>query len=190
MNDIKEFPLGEDGLKYIEACLENKGICTNLRRLPLAEGKVYAVLPEHTDPVRVGKFSEGSNLGINPYDWLAKHVSKLSALHPNGTFVVHHVWGASPGDPGLKDWELDNILFNQTDTYNFAHATDVINIERAMHTSSFLFVGIFTEFPIEESQLTADRFVSDDLIDKLAQHTLEIYVSAYDAESFVIWRRG
>ena len=189
MKNIEKFQLGDDGLKYVQACLENKGLCQNLRRLPLDEGKVYAVLPKDTDPIRAGKFDQGSNLGLDPYGWLTRHVSKLSAAHPNGTFIVHHVWGASPGDPGLKDWELDNILFNQTDTYSFAHGADAKGVERAMHTSSFLFVGIFTEFPIEDDELSGDRFVSDDFIEKLAQRTLEIYVSAYDAESFIVWQR-
>jgi hypothetical protein len=56
--------------------------------------------------------------------------------------------------------------------------------------ASFLLVGAFVHYPLTAAQLPADLTVGDTLLRDLAANTTELYVSAYDRESYVIWRRS
>ncbi|HEX9132967.1 MAG TPA: hypothetical protein VF844_11805 [Ktedonobacteraceae bacterium] len=195
MANLKKLPLGQDGIKFVESRLVSggKGICLKLLNLPLSEGTVYAVVPEDTSLDRAKQFETGGLAQwIYGDAWLAKHVISLYSDNMDGTLIFHDVWGASPTDSGFRKKRKSEMFFNQTDVYHFVEAgyinSDIV-IRTMREIASFLLIGAFINFPIVASELPADGFVDDSLIDELVRNTQEIYVSAYDQEGFVVWQR-
>lgn len=194
MTALQKLSLEDAGLKYIESSLDNggKGLCLKLLGLPLAQGSTYTIVPEDIDIDRAYQFETGGHFNIDIKSWLAEHVIKLSSANAMGTLIFQDVWGAKPEDSGFKKIRRSKMFFNQTDVYHFVEANNITKhyIVRAMEEiASYLLIGMFVNVPVTAAKLSADRFVDDKFIENLARHTQEIYVSAYDQESIVVWQR-
>src|SRR5258708_1211701 len=103
MTDMETVLLGQDGIAYVEACLEQgTGLCEKARNLDLAIAEVFAPLPKYTSLKRATSFNTGGLMSRRDANtWLEKHVQNLWQRWPNGTLVIQDIWAKS-SDPVLR----------------------------------------------------------------------------------------
>ena len=194
MNTLVKTPLGQNGIDYVTSCLQKggKGLPQRLLQLPLAKGTTYSPLPELVSSERAKQFDTGGLMNMSDgQTWLAEHVLLLSSAYPSHTIVFHDVWGGRPGDSGIKN-RSSRMFFNQSDLYHFVGSPHMSleSILTAMRElASFLLVGAFVDIAVADETLPTDKVVDEGFITMLAQHTREIFVSAYDQEGIVVWQR-
>src|SRR5665213_1177500 len=113
MAELQEIELGPAGTDYLSYAFRNRGLCSYLGRLPLSTGITFAPLPFGTTLARAQDLKNGG-LPPNPDRdrWLADHVLSLFGGVPRGTFIIQDVWGARPGDPGLR-FAVSRMLFTK-----------------------------------------------------------------------------
>lgn len=189
MTDTEIVFLGQDGIAYVEACLQQgAGLCAKARILELTTGEVFAPLPRYTSLERAISFNTGGltfRRDVNA--WFEKHVHNLWQRWPNGTLVIQDIWAKST-DPVLRHSSLKKF-FQDGNVYFFCEKSDEGSIQRGVSAvASYLFIAFFSRYSMSSQMLPSDHIVSEDVIDEIALHTLEIFVGAYDQEGLVVWR--
>lgn len=189
MRPLNSFPLGKGGIDYVMSCLQSAegGLCRKLLELPIRDGSLYAVLPDDIALERATEFKLGGIMKMGDgRNWLARHV--MATVERNDIVVFQDVWGGRPKDP-VVGRRSSRVLFDRSNVYNFLLFDD-LNVESIIRTlremSSFLLVGITTRIP-DGATITDRSTVDEGFIGALAQGASEIYVTAYDQESFVVW---
>jgi hypothetical protein len=122
--------------------------------------------------------------------WLAEHIKGKFVASLPGTLIWQDVW-LYPKDIQLQP-RIAEEFFTTDSVYYFVpfdHITPSQVMQSASAIGSFKIVGVYS-LTLISPLLTNDRIVDDDLVRKIAQQTEEIYVGAYDQESFVVWRRN
>lgn len=191
MTKITENPLGASGLRHMVSELRGeRGLSGRFAELVARSGQTFAVLPEEALPGHLEKFETGTSLGMDaPYKWMARHLEDLCATAPNGSLVIHDVW-AKASDP-VNGEDQRKLFFAGDGVYYFVNAAD-FSAEQILRTmrevTSFKMVGAYTRSPALSAPLPSDSIADEDLLDSLAKDVIEIFISAYDQEGFVIWR--
>jgi hypothetical protein len=195
MNKLTEVQLGLEGIKYIEMSLRDAGVGLSERLLDLnlLQGCAYTVLPEdNANLERALKFSIGSRMDSSiAYNWLASHIYASLSKNTEGSIIFHDAWGAKHGDAVLKE-NKSNFFFYQSAVQYFVVGKNVavdtiLNSIKKVH--SFLFVGALVNVSVIANKLPASKIVDNGFMNNIVKHTQEIYVSAYDREGVVIWKR-
>jgi len=192
MTILFERDLGTDGIAYVRQCLRQaQGLSSKLLELPLTSGKAYAPIPEQTSVNRAKSFNEGGLITRHETNvWLVEHLWNLWKIEGGGTLVLQDIW-AKPSDPAAQRTQSKKF-FNDANVYYFLEEddTNVSAMESTIRSiASYLLVAVFTGYVIRDSDLLPDRLVGHEIIDALARATKEVFVSAYDQEGLVIWRR-
>jgi hypothetical protein len=189
---LKEAPLGQDGIAYVESCLrQGTGLCTRVLDLAFADGDAFAPIPEHTIAERARSFGVGGLIARRHANrWLGEHLQGAWRPGFGGTLVLQDIW-ANPSDPAVQNSEVKRF-FQGANVYYYCEIPDVdwYWIQRAKRAmASYLFIAFYTRSPIRDDELLPDHTVDEALIDRLARSTTEVFVSAYDQEGLVVWRR-
>lgn len=192
LKQLKQQSLGESGIAFLSDKLKGTGMIGKLPDLLLEEGLCFAVVPQAISAERARQFDVGGLMDMSEgQNWLASHALSVLSRRQEGTLIFQDVWGARSYDPGVRT-KTSKMFFNQSDVYYFVEAKNANehSILAAMREiRGFLLVGVFTEKQVVADQLPADGLVADDFIDAITRMTSEIYLSAYDQESFVVWKR-
>jgi len=193
MATLTEVPLGPSGLRYVESCLKHgSGLCSKLLEVVASGGTVFTPVPDGTSLTRAEAFEVGGLMFRQDMKtWLVKHLDGLRSQAPEGCVIFQDVWAKS-SDPVIKVSESESFFYD-SGVYYFVDAAhlDARRVEKAVNdVTSYLLVGVFTGSPVVSSGLPANRDVDEASIDDLAQNTIEIFVSAYDQEGIVVWRRN
>jgi hypothetical protein len=188
--NLIEVELGSEGIGYIEHCLrQGTGLSRKMLGLPLASGRAFAPLPQHTSLDRAKSFAAGGLLSWHDtVEWLTDHLRRLWREDPNGTLVFQDVWGGRRSDLAVQR-KASAKFFDADNVYYYAQASGETIETVIRDTSSFLLIGIFTHSSIDTDKLAKRGMVGTNLINKLVQTTEEILVTAYDREGFVLWRQ-
>lgn len=192
MRRLTEVSLGVDGIVYVESSLRaGTGLCARVLQLPISQGEAFAALPEHTDLERAKGFQVGGLLTRRETDaWFSEHVRAFWENGRPGTLVLQDIW-AKPGDPAVQA-PLVKRFYQDSGVYYFVERedADLYSIRRALRAVvSYLLIGVFTRFSVRYAELPPNRAVGADLIEEIGRATQEVFVSAYDQEGFVVWRR-
>lgn len=181
-------PLGVDGIKFVQSRLDDaaQGLAKALCQLPLSNGAAYAIVPETATLERIKQFEYGG-LVRGGAEGLAEHVLNLNSKHTNGIFIFQDLWGPSPTDRNLE--KIESQMFFAEDVYlAVPHSQMNQNaiVQAVKDIRGFWELGAFTTTAknLIGQTLDADEFRL------LAENAQEIYVEAYDGESYVIWKKS
>jgi hypothetical protein len=190
VSNLVEIDLGVDGINYIEECLrQGTGLSCKTLKLSLNSGRACAAVPAGTSTHRAKSFKTGGLLAWrDSIDWLSVHTARLWRENPAGTLIFEDTWGERPGDPFAQS-DLVNKFFDTTNVYYFVQSPEENTAVIERRISSFLLVAFFVGFSLRETLLPQDHIVGKVLMNKIARSTKEIFVTAYDREGLVIWRR-
>jgi hypothetical protein len=190
VSNLIELDIGNAGIYYVRGRLrDGTGLCQKALQLPLESGSAFAVVPRYTSATRAKRFDAGGlQVWGDSIDWLVRHTKALWRENPTGTLVLQDVWGQSPAD-AVATVDLSNKFLDETSVYYFGETPDqdLVSVERKI--ASFLLVGAFTRIAVREANLPTDRMLDSNAIDLIARSIEEIFVSAYDREGLVVWRR-
>ncbi|HVA13443.1 MAG TPA: hypothetical protein VNF99_09355 [Stellaceae bacterium] len=191
---LVELPLGQVGLNYVRSSLESEtSFCREMLPFVMKRGTVFAVIPEGTSASRAMQFDTGGLVRTRFTDrWLVERMLSACRAHPEGVLVFDQPWGRRKRDRVVTAQKAPEF-FHDDFVYHFVEAKDAdeARIDTAMSSiGGFLFVAAFSLYPFVASKLPADLTVQDDqAIRNIVAQTQEVYISAYDHESYVVWRK-
>lgn len=193
MIKLIEKEIGPDGIAYVQECLrQGGGLSSKLLELPLTLGKAYALVPEQTSTMRAKSFNVGGLMHRHDTNiWLAAHLLSLWKVQGTGTCILQDVW-AKPSDPAVRRTNSKK-LFDDENVYYFLQRDDIdlLTMESTIRSLvSYLFIGVFTQYVIQESDISSNYVSAPNVVDAIAHLTKEVFVTAYDQEGLVIWRNS
>jgi len=194
---LKEISLGDEGLDYVASCLRGEtGLSSKIPRELERGGYVFTPLPAETSRERALQFEVGGLTSMREtYAWFARHLEQLSSRSGNGSLVFQDVWLKQRDvlDYPHNFAEAGNTLFfDQSSVYYVLDLDkiDAVTISLAVgRITSFQFVAVFSNFNFRAADIPPTRVVAETLIDEIAHGAQEVFVSAYDQEGLVVWRR-
>jgi hypothetical protein len=192
MEKIIELNVGEAGLRFVEETLTGwGGLATRAAQLPIRQGQVVALVPEGTSLKRATSFHEGGLVRISSTDGvLVRDI--LSRRHQGSSMVVQDTLNP-PTSKYVVDYRDEDLkFFYDSVVYWFINGEEfdeqslmgTIQLAYGFHTLVFVL-----SCPVDEKRFL-NREVSATVISDFVDHIEEIAISAYDQESFVIWRPG
>jgi hypothetical protein len=189
--NLKEINLGEEGLAYLASYLKREtGLCAKIAVLLERGGDVFAPLPVGTTRQRALQYKAGGLLSWRETSvWCERELKQLSHLTDNGSLVFQDVW-AKQQDPVWG--EHDGLFFDRSSVYYVVgpHDFNAAAISLAVRQIiSFRFVAVFTNFNFRAADIPPTRVVDETFMDEIAHGAKEIFLSAYDQEGLVVWRR-
>jgi hypothetical protein len=193
MRTMTEFRLGQDGVDYVRSCLsQGSDLCAKLLELTFADGEAFAPVPDDISPKRAKQFDVGGLVSRREtLDWLTAHLRHLFHDYAAGTFVLQDVW-AKPEDVTKKSTGTKRF-FHDDNTYYFLDRDELTaeNVAQTLRAAqSYLTIAVFAGFQFPLQHAIPCGHVNGELITDLARATREIFVSAYDQEGLVVWRKS
>lgn len=183
MSDIVELELPTSAKGYLTHVLQAEGgLCALMEEAVRLQGRFFAIVPAGTSVARAEQFDTGGLVSTTA----AEDQIISRSLGSPGLLVIQDLWA------NTKDYEDHAIALNlwiyQGKVYLWAglgsaHTDQIRSLLR--HPISWRYAGFLVEDPTVAQKLLAGSASLEDL----ASHVTEIYVPAYDGESFVIWSR-
>src|SRR5262249_13814010 len=151
-----------------------------------------ALVPVGTTLNRALEFEHGGLISARGVrDWIVQHIVHLCQTTPDSTVLFEDKWGGRKGEKavmaGTETQSFHDKVVNYFVEGRKANAASVAKAASA--AASFLLVGAFTRYPLAAAQLPTDLTIDDAVMRDLAANTVELYVSSYDRESYLIWRK-
>ena len=195
--NLKEINLGEEGLDYVASCLKGEtGLCSKISRELERGGDVFTPLPAGTPRERALQFKAGGlTTRRETYAWFTRHLEQLRGRTSAGSLVFQDVWIKQRDvleHPHNFAGAASTLFFDQSSIY---YVIDLEEINAATiflavsEIKSFKFVAVFSSFNFRAADIPSTRVVAETLIDEIARGAQEVFVSAYDQEGLVVWRR-
>jgi hypothetical protein len=153
-------------------------------------GDVFAVLPVGTPRERALEFRTGGLMSWGETcAWFERELEQLSGRMGNGSLVFQDVW-FGPKDPVRGG--SDGVFFDRSSVYYVLgpHEINGTTISRTMlRMKSFLLFAVFCNFSFSAGDVPTTHILDENVIDEMANNAQEVFVSAYDREGLVVWRR-
>lgn len=190
--NLKQINLGVEGLDYVTSCLRGwPGLCSRIVRELERGGDVFTPLPAETSLERALQFKAGGLISWRETClWFERELERLSGRTDNGSLVLPDLV-ARPQDPVLAKY--DRVFFDQSSVYYILgpHDLNAAAISLTMsQVSSFLFVAVFCNFSFSTADVPTTRILDENLLDEMVNNAQEVFVSAYDREGLVVWRKN
>lgn len=195
--DLNEIDLGEEGLHYVASCLTGeRGLSSKIANELKQGGDVFAPLPVGTSRQRALEFETGGlTTRRETYAWFARRLEQLTGGSPAGSLVFQDVW---MNQRDVLEYpqnfaKAEGVLFlDQSSIYYVLDLEDLnaTTLSAAVRRiKSFKFVAVFSNFHFRAADIPPTRVVAEPLIEAIAHSAQEVFVSAYDIEGLVVWRR-
>jgi hypothetical protein len=190
--NLKEMNLGEEGLAFVVSSLTGElGLCSKLAKQLERGGDVFVPLPAETSRQRALQFNAGGLMSMREtYAWFARELERLSGRTEKGSLVFQDVW-FRPDDPVRGGY--DGVFFDQSCVYYVLgpHEINAAAVSRTvLRLRTFKLVAVFSNFSFRAADVPPNRVVAETLIDEIAYGAQEVFISAYDEEGLVVWRKG
>ena len=214
MAQLQRLELGQKGIDYVRSSLANGNTLSRLllETLELEKGQVATFLPAEIPESAIYEFSAGGKLPISTQS-VSIPASDGSALRivstPTATpELAKHIFQylqdddrrvcvfeselAKASDPGLQAIKEQVLSFGQEVYHSSSHpvvSPDEIESMIA-NVQSFALVGVLAGAREHAWNNKATSELQQSELQFLASITQEIIVSAYDGESYLIWRKA
>ena len=185
--------LGQEGKEFISAWFRGGvGLSGKIPMQLERGGEVFAPLPPQTRRERALQFEAGGLLSWrDTCMWFERELERLSGRTANGSLVFEDLV-ARPHHPFREGY--DRLFFDDQSTVYYVLGPHDISAaaisETMLRVRSFLLVAVFCNFSFSAADVPATRILNDTLIDGMANNAQEVFVSAYDREGLVVWRRA
>lgn len=188
MTNLCEIPIGELGKSYILSVFDRiPGVCAEAGASVSQQGDCYAVLPRGTPLSRAEQFEAGGVVTEqSSTKWLEERIAFYAAGGKKGVILVQDLW-AQPSDhlkrPPMFDWWThDNEVYIWSE---FGGASRSAVVELLREPISFK----FAVFLVGNPELAESLKPGKGNVKEVAADVMELYVPAYDDESFIMWAR-
>jgi hypothetical protein len=192
MCNLIEIPLGSEGAEYLRSCLsQGEGLCASVLKLVADKGTTIALVPAGTSEARTKEMRTGGLMSRGDMKtWLASHVFRKLSSNPQTSFIVQDIW-AKPSDKYVLSRKEQKFFSAPTGVYYVFNGADVpASIAESVDVvESYLFVAVLTQWTPDIDKLAPDQMVDNAVIENIAANAREIFVSAYDQEGLIIWRK-
>jgi hypothetical protein len=182
---IKPVDLGTAGISYIKSRLEKAGDLSSLvDKLFGTTGEVFSPLPKNINFDRAIQFERGGYFPTSDIQqWLANHIETIWGN--DCQLVFEDVWMQQTDMLRKKP----GMFFHNSKVYYLLKSDDVLSSLQAGVTavSSFFLTGFVISPSVDVSHLKTEA--DDTLIKELMINTQEVFVSAYDQEGIVVWKK-
>lgn len=191
--NLKQMNLGQEGLAYVASRLTGElGLCAKLSRQLERGGGVLAPLPATTSPDRALQFKAGGLMSWGETCvWFEREIEQLSGRTANGSLVFQDVWFRAQDTVGE---EHNGLYFDGQSNVYYILGPHEINAaaisETILGLKSFQLVAVFCNFSFSAADVPTTRILDETLIEAMASSAQEVFVSAYDREGLVVWRRA
>jgi len=204
-NGVVEVDVGKEGFDFVAQRLSSgRGFSQALQRPPA--GRLTAVVGRGTPIEHLTRFWTGGiydqtsipatahAVPIPNFDAeLVKTVADRFNSDPGAVFIVEDA-SSSATDPGFDRVPLPSrVYFCGDDVFHltFAGATseEILQILKTGRTSLYFVAGLTWADPALLDSLHRSRVLVPSDLERLAESTTEVFVGAYDGESFLVWRR-
>lgn len=184
---ITERSLGKAGQEYMHEILcQGGGLAERVATSVSKSGELFAPLPLGVSARRALDFDSGGMCDSQfSQGWLFDDLQNKS----EGNFIVQDIW-AKRSDLLVKPPEYESYFFYGDGVYYFIDLASLKFSEflaLGRQVSSFQFAAFYTTAVINEKCLDAHEMKTE-CLDVLAAGVRSIYVSAYDRESYIVWR--
>jgi hypothetical protein len=189
---LEEFPLGREAVEYIHSELRNgRGLARNLAHLPLDGGRVVTYLQESTPATALLDFGSGG-VAIGEENAKIAQLIKTRLMEVSeGTPVTVVETLANKGDRFLrrKEWPRF-VVMDEVYAYHYANASveEIRMIVREAHW--YPAIGVASSLPPDHALITDGEDADPGLLRVLAERTDFMFIGAYDAEAWLVWRRS
>lgn len=184
---IAECDLGKAGQEYMHDILhQGGGLAGRVATSISQSGKIFAPLPLGISARRALDFDSGGMCDSQfSQGWLFDDLQNK----PEGNFIVQDIW-AKRSDLLVRPPKYKFYFFYNDGVYYFINLSSLkfsefLALERQV--SSFQFAAFYTTAVINEKCFDAHEMKTE-CLDVLATGVRSIYVSAYDRESYIVWR--
>lgn len=190
---LKEMNLGEEGKEFISAWFRRgAGLSGKIAMQLERGGEVFAPLPPETRRERALQFEAGGLLSWrDTCMWFERELERLSGRTANGSLVFEDIGFTSQDVVGEK---YDGLFFDdQSSVYYVLGPRDINEAaisDTILRLKSFFLVAIFCNFSFSAAGVPTTRILDETLIDGMANNAQEVFVSAYDREGLVVWRKA
>ena len=190
-SQIIEFDLGREGLLYVKDCLGKwGGLAEKATNLPILEGRATAILPKDATLARAIQFEIGGlNIGGLDTKYLSEHFEEISKTYKYSSIVIEDTIALST-DEAISKIDCQKF-FHKSRVYYYLNSEQfgVDSIPDLLYASrGFVIIGFFIKEHINDG-LVLNLDVDSDALCSMGRDIQEIFVSAYDGESFVIWSK-
>ena len=188
MTQFYPVDLGQEGLNYVHLFLMGtSGMADAASHLSIQSGTATTIIHAGISPERILEFDHG---GIEPdgeeWVWLHDRFQHLKAEHNDCSLIVQNL-AAKYIDPCIAK-SKDKMFFHQERVYYYLDGNDFSaeNISSTFYAStSYPLVGFFLKCGVSDELQRLD--ITDKQMRGMFEHVVEIYISAYDRESFIAW---
>ena len=186
--ELVKTPLGAAGGKFIAEMLEGEtGLAGAISKKDFTKGQSFAFLPATMHPELTVQFERGF-LIANSMDHLAAHYSDRASKSAESAMILLDQW-MLPGDYGQRPLGRFEV-HAPGELYHCLSGADITvqnmrDCDNLIHT--FNWVGVFVEADLPIVARFRQTPFDVGLIDLVIDHTREVFMSAYDGESFVVW---
>lgn len=187
LTDLVETPLGAAGVSFIRDVLDGEtGLAGALAQLDFGKGETFAYLPRGMPREEVMAFQHGHLIGFeHAYDWIARR--NFLRSEPN-TIIIHDQWMSGSNFQLLKLMPFE--LRTPAERYFVLHGRSMTRecLDTACHVPTTNFIGAAVNLS-GEAVWTLLQAGDPDSLRVIIDNTREIFINAYDEESFVLWTR-
>jgi hypothetical protein len=188
--ELVETPLGIAGGEFIRSMIEGEtGLAGALARLDFSKGQSFAYLPIGMDPLLSAQFERGFYISMSDgRRQLATRYMNLCRAYPDSALFFHDQW-MCPEDYSQRPIERFEVR-TSTEVYFCIPNSEISsdNIDDCFRwMTTYYPVGVFADVPNEITLRFIKSPFDESLIEIIAENTREIFMNAYDQESFVIW---
>ena len=186
MMDLTLIPLPESARAFVADMAEGcGGLCARTVPELMQHGRISAVLPQDAPMSIAERYKTGGVAsGNETYRWLTERIERLATDRP-GALVIQDIW-MGPNDKGnawsAETWKSGQEFYFWSET---GEGMDEDVIRCMFSPRSFCWFG----FLVADSSAANKLKAGNATVDELASSVIEIYVPAYDGESFLIWTR-
>ena len=184
-----------------------------LEETDLATGTITTCVPGLTPREALYQFKEGVRLkaklsaleelgegtqGWNPvpeedtYQWLIRVVMEYLRSDPDKVCMFDSII-KSPGDARVATLVPQPHIFQNQVYFSLFHkdveTTEIVESAISHANNAWFFYGVMSSLPAGSGLDPGGGEITSDVLEMLAQRAEKIIVSAYDGESYLIWRR-
>jgi hypothetical protein len=191
MKNVIELDVTAPGREYFRHWFDGlPGLCARMLPFVASQGRISAIVPEGTSEARAIQFTAGGLGEFCPLSgWLIPHVTDRLKESARGILLHQDIWAKSSDvQPSAPPFIVSE---NPDAVYYFVTADQLsLSTFEACLWAPLSFVTAMLVIPDFKLSLQKNRHVLEAVeLEALASGVTEMIATAYDQESYLIWRK-
>jgi len=190
MKPLEAIPVGDAGRLFVTSMLDGMpGLCSEMIQSVQQTGAAYGIVPEGTSVSQAQQFYTGHLItGQSRSQWLTRHVRNKTLEGKRGMILIQDLF-CGPDDHNKHPPQTNSFLsLGQFYFWEEFGPKQLPDLQLLLDQPTI--PDGLAAFLVEDPELSASLLAGQTSLGYAAELITEIYVPAYDDESFVMWRRS